>query len=712
MSKSPEEYFQDQNFAPAAQGGGASFSEAELAFMRKYMGLDAQETLDKIGIKATDVPLREDTDASAPAEEAGVEGAIAAAPAGEPETPAREEILQPEAGIAPEPQAEAQPTDDSVIAAVEPEAEQPAVEPPVQPAAEAPAQPEETITFASAPMPDSLGLSGAAQALSAAASALSEAASALSGVRAVSQAGARPEESELEASIADENESEFEIIRMPEDGAEIAADEIVEAEPELALEAVADGDIEPAEDALGEEVAQDAASGSEPEPEFAAPESEPAEFASETVVPEPQPESAAAEAEAPASEEMPAEEQVEEAAVAAAPVEPESAVAAAPDVREVPAVAAPVAETPAAVYPAPAATAQGVSSDDAETFKETVDQQLMCIKAALDGLKDDGSEKSLADALYRSITTIQNSSSYMGLEEIKVYAERTAGIVDQGRKTNMDFGILVDLLEQECGIIEDMLVKAISDLRSGALAPQAAPAAEVAPAPPAAPEPAPPAPEAAVRPAPVSGATPAAVASPAESIVESASESAPGPEPASAPEPAPLRPAYVDEPPSDLYSEMAEEESLDVILRREAELQMVGFYLGKQEFTVPTLTVQEVIRYETPAKMPAAPEFVAGVINLRGKMTPLVHLRDMLEIRQPRESEDRFIIVCRRKGLQIGLLIERVHTMYRVPQADIDWGIESLLGINNAEFLSGLLKLNDSLVGVVSVDRIIEHVLD
>ncbi len=51
----------------------------------------------------------------------------------------------------------------------------------------------------------------------------------------------------------------------------------------------------------------------------------------------------------------------------------------------------------------------------------------------------------------------------MGQNEIKVYAERTAGIVDQGRKQGIDFGLMVDLLGQEVGIIDDMITKALEE---------------------------------------------------------------------------------------------------------------------------------------------------------------------------------------------------------------------------------------------------------
>lgn len=151
-------------------------------------------------------------------------------------------------------------------------------------------------------------------------------------------------------------------------------------------------------------------------------------------------------------------------------------------------------------------------------------------------------------------------------------------------------------------------------------------------------------------------------------------------------------------------------EALDALLKSETEIQMVGFFIGEQEFTIPTVSVQEVIRAMPIAKLPSAPALVAGVINLRGKVTPLLALRDILEVSSPREAEDKFIIICRRMGLQVGMIIERVHTMYRVPQADIEWGIEAHIG-TNPEYISGLFKSGERLVGIVSVDRVIASII-
>lgn len=102
----------------------------------------------------------------------------------------------------------------------------------------------------------------------------------------------------------------------------------------------------------------------------------------------------------------------------------------------------------------------GSESDDAEAFRVTVQQQIEIIHAALETLKKDGSHKASIDALFRCLVAIKNACAFVGLADIKSYAERTAGIVDQGRTSDIDFGLMVDLLSQEVSIIDDMIRQA------------------------------------------------------------------------------------------------------------------------------------------------------------------------------------------------------------------------------------------------------------
>ncbi len=105
----------------------------------------------------------------------------------------------------------------------------------------------------------------------------------------------------------------------------------------------------------------------------------------------------------------------------------------------------------------------GSEGDDAEAFRVTVRQQMEIIHAALETLKKDGTHKDSIDAIYRCLVAVKNACGFMGLTDIKVYAERTAGIVDQGRTSGIDFGLMVDLLSQEVAIINDMVDKALAE---------------------------------------------------------------------------------------------------------------------------------------------------------------------------------------------------------------------------------------------------------
>ncbi|MDR1360389.1 MAG: Hpt domain-containing protein, partial [Deltaproteobacteria bacterium] len=170
-------------------------------------------------------------------------------------------------------------------------------------------------------------------------------------------------------------------------------------------------------------------------------------------------------------------------------------------------------EGAAAPEPAAAASPAAPDSHDLRIFKDTVGQQIATIRSALEGARADGNNREYADALFRSLTTIQNSCNFMGLDEIKVYAQRTAGIVDKGRSSGLDFSLMADLLSQECSIIEDMLSAALERLATAETpAPQAdlEQSAPAAPLPEAAPVAASPA-----RPAPAAPAAPAAPPRPA-----------------------------------------------------------------------------------------------------------------------------------------------------------------------------------------------------
>ncbi len=139
--------------------------------------------------------------------------------------------------------------------------------------------------------------------------------------------------------------------------------------------------------------------------------------------------------------------------------------------------------------------------EDVSIFVETVNQQLDNLHISFKELKEDASQSEYVDGLFRSMKAIQNSAGYMGFDELSTLAERTAGLVDQARKSGTDFGIMLDLLEQEISILSDRVFKEIDQLGGGdsegakasaqeekqepkeAVEPQPVPAPEAAPEP-------------------------------------------------------------------------------------------------------------------------------------------------------------------------------------------------------------------------------------
>jgi two-component system chemotaxis sensor kinase CheA len=209
-----------------------------------------------------------------------------------------------------------------------------------------------------------------------------------------------------------------------------------------------------------------------------------------------------------------------------------SAVRAKPDDAEqsdaVPAAGESAPEAVASEPQPPVDAANSYDPEDVAIFEQAVLHQHKSLDVALEMLRKDPDQRDLIDGLFRSLTTLQNSCGYMGLAEVKGYAERTAGLVDQARKSDIGFELMLDILEQEIAILKDMVLAAlvqIKGVKDAAPAPSPGPAAKPEPAP----EPAPAQkPEPAAEPAPVTKPAPA-------KKLEPTTEAAPAPKPKSVP---------------------------------------------------------------------------------------------------------------------------------------------------------------------------------
>lgn len=147
------------------------------------------------------------------------------------------------------------------------------------------------------------------------------------------------------------------------------------------------------------------------------------------------------------------------------------------------------------------------------------------------------------------------------------------------------------------------------------------------------------------------------------------------------------------------------------VLRQQEIIQMVSFYVEDQLFLLPVAGIQEVLRYMELVKVPLAPPFVAGAINLRGRVTPVVHLSTLLTNSAAGSyGPKNFVIVCGNDQMQIGLIINKVSSMHNVPKDKIIWNLEASVG-DRGENLCALANLDGKVCGIVAPDIIVQKIL-
>lgn len=146
---------------------------------------------------------------------------------------------------------------------------------------------------------------------------------------------------------------------------------------------------------------------------------------------------------------------------------------------------------------------------------------------------------------------------------------------------------------------------------------------------------------------------------------------------------------------------MSEPESQKEDLR-----QFVSFVVGGEEFGVNILTVQEIIRPTDITRVPHAPDFVEGVINLRGRILPVIDLRTRFGFPEREQDEDMRIILVEIGDQTVGFMADSVREVMRVDVTSIEPAPELAVGID-AGYLRGVAKLEERLLILLDLESLL-----
>ncbi|MFW5782287.1 MAG: chemotaxis protein CheW [Candidatus Muiribacteriaceae bacterium] len=142
-----------------------------------------------------------------------------------------------------------------------------------------------------------------------------------------------------------------------------------------------------------------------------------------------------------------------------------------------------------------------------------------------------------------------------------------------------------------------------------------------------------------------------------------------------------------------------------------AELQLVGFKLGNEEYVVDIMKVKEIIKISEITKIPEAPMFVEGVINLRGNIIPVINLKIRLGLSYTDEvdEEEKKIIVIERDGKWIGMIVDMVTEVIRLDSTKIDPTPELVTSVDK-KHIKGIGKFSDErLLIILDIEKIIDE---
>lgn len=134
--------------------------------------------------------------------------------------------------------------------------------------------------------------------------------------------------------------------------------------------------------------------------------------------------------------------------------------------------------------------------------------------------------------------------------------------------------------------------------------------------------------------------------------------------------------------------------------------QIISFSVGDEEFGLELLLVKEVIRVGGITKVPRAPAGVRGIINLRGDVIPIFSLRDKFGLPEQEQTASTRVIVVEIGGKLVGMMVDSASQVVRIPESQIVPPPPMLAGLSR-EFITGVGKLDDRLVIMLQVDRLL-----
>ncbi len=145
----------------------------------------------------------------------------------------------------------------------------------------------------------------------------------------------------------------------------------------------------------------------------------------------------------------------------------------------------------------------------------------------------------------------------------------------------------------------------------------------------------------------------------------------------------------------------------DVKTTSDGELQLVVFNSGSEEFGVEIMNVQEIIRMTNITKIPQAPEYIRGIINLRGRIIVVINLNVVMGMGSRDQTENTRIIVANIGETVMGFVVDSVSEVIRLPEKNVEPAPSVIASKIGTEYVLGVGKLDNRLLILLNLNKIL-----
>ena len=136
------------------------------------------------------------------------------------------------------------------------------------------------------------------------------------------------------------------------------------------------------------------------------------------------------------------------------------------------------------------------------------------------------------------------------------------------------------------------------------------------------------------------------------------------------------------------------------------EIKMLIFALNGERYATDIKEVERILGYQEPTILPDAPIFVKGVINHEQSILPIISLSRKFNFGEDKESENRKIIVVKRKENKFGIIVENVYEVRDV-NSDLMEAAPAITTTIDRKYIAGLIKLENNIVILLDLEKIL-----